>query len=58
MWWIWLVPALVVAAGLLAVAVTALESWHRLTRVRSQLAALTADARRAEEIVSSVGRSG
>ncbi|MFL6136761.1 MAG: hypothetical protein ACJ74O_03060 [Frankiaceae bacterium] len=58
MWWLWLVPSLVVAGALLAVALTGLEAWRGLARFRRLARAVAADAERAGEIAGSIGRRG
>jgi hypothetical protein len=56
-WWVWLVPSIVVAGALLATAAGAVEVWRGGKRLRRRIDALTADAARARTLVDEVSRA-
>ena len=56
MWWIWLVPSIVVAGAMLAAAAGVLEVVRGLRGVRRRLGALTEQAREVEAIVARTRR--
>jgi len=53
-WWVWLVPSIVVAGALLAVAAGALQVWRDVKRLRRRVAELATHGQRAQAIVADV----
>jgi hypothetical protein len=54
-WWVWLIPSIVVAGALTAAIAGGVEVWRGTRSVRRRLDALRADVTRIETMVADLG---